>query len=356
MALIWVDSGRGQSDNTYIHNRYHWHDGSTTSPTTGGAGFTIQGNGNAWIWRDAAHNTRVGVELSAGVVSLIAVYLEMSTNSAGNTSTNDIIIFRSGTDDCGYVGFTAENALNITVSASVVASMTTSIVSNDWHRLEVRYSLDAGNGGQIELHVSGAEVLSWTGVTAATGIVGINRVGIRGATRTGGSLGRSHTEGFIVWTDDAPASFFGSTTRCFFYTPESDDSVDWVPDDAGDNAIQLDEFPNVDGDTTFVSSQTSGDIDTYNVSIAYSALGASDIPIGGMLHAIARGSGGADTLRLIFKYSGNQISGGTQSGGLSTVSNGSVYAGFFLVVSSDPGGGALTQSSVTSALIGIEHA
>jgi hypothetical protein len=360
MTILWIDSQTIITNRVATQGGYHFTSGNTLSPDT--LGFNISGStGWALQWRDGSHLARVGIEFSA--VSLLNVYHERDTNSANrSTSYVDIVTFRSGNDDCAFVGFTAENALNIVVSASVVASATTSLTSNTWHRLEYRFFLDASTGGQVEVHLSGAELLSFTGITAATGIVAINRVAIRGATNTAGSLGRDRTGAFVVFEGDDPASLLGSTTRVHAMIAVGDDTpVDWIPN-TGTNWQRVDEVPNMDDDTSFNSSNTSGDIDRYLMSqnestaVGISGMASDAVVKGVMVRGMARGSGGTDILRLLYGYSGFETSGGSNTTGGSTVSNTTTYSSFNLIVSVPPGGGAWTQSAVLSATTGIEHA
>lgn len=186
----------------------------------------------------------------------------------------------------------------ISVNVLGTSANTGLIAPNVWAYVEIEFVRNASTSGIVNIYVNGVAVLNISG--ANTGSASIASVSI-GA---GVSASAVNVDIDDVYISDS-ASKLGEC-RIDLLVPTSDDSVQWTPNSGSTNYTQVDEGP-TDGDSTFVSSLTPGNVDVYNLS----NLGATPSSILAVRGVVAARKDNASTRQ----YRAGLVSGATTSNG-----------------------------------------
>ncbi len=206
-------------------------------------------------------NTTVG---TARTHALPSTYSTLIAGVAYNPSalppaaTADVFILAAGATLTCRIGLNTSNQLVVRNSAgTTIATGTTVFVAGSWHYIEVK--IVVGTSGTVEVHLDGVvEIASTTGNFGTTNV---DTIRVQNATS-------NHIELFddmyaCDTTGSAPNNTFLGDVRVATVYPNADGAhAAWTPTGGGSHFSQVDETP-PDGDTTYVSDSTPGDIDSY---------------------------------------------------------------------------------------------
>jgi hypothetical protein len=153
-----------------------------------------------------------------------------------------------------------------------LGSSAASVLTTGSQYIELKVVIDTGTSGSFEVRINGANVLSATGInTAGAGSSGWNsfRLGIFGSAAGDGLDDFYVCDGSGSYNND----FLGDIkVECKVASSGDGSNADWTPSTGTDNGAMVDEA-SYDGDTTYNSSSTVSQKDTYNFA-ALSSTGA----------------------------------------------------------------------------------
>lgn len=187
----------------------------------------------------------------------LSVGFAYNTTNSGNTVGNALVSFLNadGTVVCCVVlnpsaGFTVKRG-SYSTGASLGSSNGGLVFSNVWNYIEVEFTRHA-SAGAVNIYVNGALVLSLSGVN--TGADDIVAVGI-----ASGKINLSYFDDYYI-TDTATRI---GECKIDMLVPNADTAQkDFTPLSGVDNFAMVDELP-VDGDTSYVTADTTGSADLY---------------------------------------------------------------------------------------------
>lgn len=180
--------------------------------------------------------------------------LDFRTNTIG---TADFAALMTGTTLTCRIGLTAGGPIRILNSGgSVIATGTTNITTNTWNFFEVKCFIN-GASGTVEVHLNGAtEIASTVGNFGASNIDTVGLIGSGSATFDWDNL-------WVLETSTSPNNNFLGVTRVETVYPNATGNYSqFTPNGATPNFACVDENP-PDGDATYVSSNTPGNLDSY---------------------------------------------------------------------------------------------
>lgn len=247
------------------------------------------------------------------------------------------------------------------IPAQIVANSTTGVLSVQngggttiatgitnvlpgWHYIELRIKIN-GASGECELNLDGAtEIATTVGNFGSTNIGSLLWI----AVVRGGSLNAVSFDDIYVLdtTGGAPLNTFLGDSHIYTVLPTSDGAnADWTPNSGVTGYTQVDDNP-YDGDTTYVSASTPGDISTF---------GFADLPFAsGTVYAIQpnlmarKDDAGLREIRPAIRQGGVDYSVGTVDA-LSTS-----YALYTSLLPLDPVAAAWTAANVNANEYGVE--
>ena len=260
-------------------------------------------------------------------------------------ATVDLIRFMDGASvQCGVSVNTAgklifwrgTNATVIDTGATVLAISTTCLIE-----LSVTFSTSGNSNGSYELRLDEVTEISASGTVDNTTTANASATG---ALILGGS-NTAHDDFYLCDNSGgSPTNTFLGAVRVETLYVTSDNSVTWTPL-SSTNASNVDETA-MDSDTTYNSSGSTGEVDTFNhgsLSSTPSTIHAVDIVAGMRKDDVT-----VQTVRT------KLISGGTTSNGSSSLPS-TGYAWYRDRYLTDPDNGAWTASAVNATKIGYEH-
>lgn len=166
------------------------------------------------------------------------------------------------------IGFDSTGRVQFYRGATLVATGTTvALVANTWHRIEVEF-LVADSGGSLVVRADGVEVYNFSGDTYTSGAVGANSIAWgRIGTSGGPSL---NIDDVMIWNSAgaAPNSWLGDF-RIETLVPINNGSINNGSSNLGtSNVFAVDEGIGIstNGDTDYVSLDTTGYFDLYQMS------------------------------------------------------------------------------------------
>jgi hypothetical protein len=183
-------------------------------------------------------------------------------NSLWNDSNNAIYAFQEGTTEHINILFSNPGGQIIvkrgTKTGTTIATSTQSCTAQLWQHYMVEVLIH-DTTGKVVVHVDGEEFINFTGDTRNGGTAGqVERFKLLAT----GNAAANHAH--VVWWDDqgdAPTAFT-EPMRIGAIWPESDDSVQFTPQGAGTNNVEVDEV-DCDDDTTYNESSTVGHKDRF---------------------------------------------------------------------------------------------
>ena len=143
---------------------------------------------------------------------------------------------------------------------TTIATGTTVLLTGVWYYIETK--LVVGTSGTVEVHLNGvAEITSTTGNFGTTNVDTINVKGNGSGTGATASL---FDDLYCVDTSgSSPRNTFLGDVRVETIYPTADGAhTAWTPNSGTTHFSRVDEAQ-ADGDTTYVSDSTPGDLDTY---------------------------------------------------------------------------------------------
>jgi hypothetical protein len=158
---------------------------------------------------------------------------------------------------------------SVIVGTALGAAGNVQLGLNNWYELEAELTVGTGTSGALVVKINGITVLNYTG---------INTQGTAGPT-IGYAGVFSYAAGNCWWDDlygldttgAAPYNTFLTAVagamgpRVYTAPGIADDGVTWTPN-SGTNNYSLTSELSFDGDTTYVSTATAGNIDLYNIA------------------------------------------------------------------------------------------
>jgi hypothetical protein len=186
-----------------------------------------------------------------------------------STNTPALVIIFDGTSNQVDLRLNADGTLSITRNGTVLGTSTRSITTNTWNHFELKVKIDPSTG-TAELRVNG---VAWIGPltglnTRATANSTANVIAIGNASQYGTAPNADYDD-IIVWdtqTTDANgftdiSDFIGDCGLSWLLPTGAGTTTQFTPD-TGSNYARVNEAT-PDGDTSYVSSSTVGNIDTY---------------------------------------------------------------------------------------------
>lgn len=176
------------------------------------------------------------------------------------STTNAFFIIKAGATNTCQLFFDASGHLQIKNSGgTVIATGTTVLATNAWHYVELKFVV--GTSGTIEVHLDGA-----AGEIASTvGNFGTTNVDTVGWSATASTSAATTVDDVYVadTTGSSPRNTFLGDVRVETVFPTgAGANTHWTPNGAGTNWGCVSETL-ADGDSTYISDSTPGDIDTY---------------------------------------------------------------------------------------------
>jgi hypothetical protein len=213
-----------------------------------------------------------------------------------------------------------------------------------WYYIELKVTIASGTSGLVECRVDGVPYLSYSGVnTSATGNAWLNQLGFP-------PYGSAVTQ----WVDDVYCcdtsgsvnnNYLGDIIVRALMPNGAGTNTQWTPNGQANNYQCVNEI-GPDEDTSYISSQTADQIDTYTLA---------DLPASAStVFAVQQ------TVRARKDDAGNRVIHGMLKSG-SSYSEGpdiacpSSYAYFQRVIETDPAGGSWTPSSINALEAGVKE-
>lgn len=246
--------------------------------------------------------------------------------------------------------FDSSNRPYVWNGSTSVASSSTIIGDNTWHYYELRIKVN-GASGECELYVDGASDIATT--TGNFGSTAIAQIGLN--TYGNGSFGGDDDR--RNWYDDvyavdltgpAPRNTFLGDCRVETIFPDADGAnLNWTPDTGVTHYSRVNEasgtFP--DSDTSYVTSNTAGDKDTYSCNNLSTATGN----IHGVQVSITakKTTAGYKEIKALARRSGVDYEGASKVLTTSYVTNSHLFE-------TDPSGGVWTVNKINTGEFGVE--
>jgi len=157
------------------------------------------------------------------------------------------------------------NTLTFNRGSTVLGTSPTVLVTGTWYYIEVKATI--GSAGAFEVRVDGVTKISGTGNTQSTGNTSTNGIQLS----VGDFSGFSYTidDVYILNSSGSTNNTFLGDCRVLTTLPNADNTsspstnLTWTPNSGTTHYTQVDDTPSPDDDTTYVSSATPGQIDTY---------------------------------------------------------------------------------------------
>ena len=247
-------------------------------------------------------------------------------------------------DDSGTVQdslvYNGDGTFSVRRVSSTVLGTTANlgILTDVWYYLEIDITIH-DTAGAYELRVNGVSVLSDSSVDTRNGGSGTCNT----ATLIWGTTGScSYDDGYAA----SGSSSFQGEIRVVTQVPTGDGAdQDWDPSSGSDGYAMVDEIPE-DGDTTYISSGTGGDKDTFT----FPALGLSGTVLAVQTVAVARkDDSGSRSIKSVVRSGGTDYAGSSHA--LSTS-----YAAYPDIWTTDPDtSSAWDVAGVDAAEYGVEN-
>ncbi len=281
--------------------------------------------------------------LPSNYATLFCGFAFQQTTSA--TGAYDVVSLNVGATRAFRIGISASNKLTISNSGgTVIATGTTTIAANTWYYIEVK-AFQSGASGTCELHLNGVsgEIASTTGNFGSSNFDTVDVVG-----QASGQPVFDVDDLYVADTSgSSPRNTFLGDVRIVTVMPSSDGAhTAWTPSGAGTHFSKVNEISGTypDGDTTYNSDSTPGDIDSY---------GADDIDSGATVFAVqvnlyAR-KDDANTRQIapLIRQASTDYVG-------TTVTLGSSYAFFSQLYNQDPVAADWTAANVNADEYGVK--
>jgi hypothetical protein len=271
------------------------------------------------------------------------LYVGFAWQSSSPTSTGGEIQLRTGATLTFRIGTDATGHLVIKNSSStVVATGTTVLLTNTWYYVEVHMLIN-GASGSCSARLNGVSEISNT-----TGNFGSSGVDTIVFTSGGGGPTMTYDDIYICdTTGSAPRNTFLGDVRVATIYPNADGAhAQWTPSSGPNHYDRVNEssgtFP--DGDTTYVSDATVGDLDTYT----FTSVDGGATVLGVQVNLYARKDDAATRqIAPVIRQSGTDNVG-------TTVTLSSTYAYYSQIYGQDPTATDWTATVVNGDEFGVK--
>ena len=303
--------------------------------------------GSGWQWNPFGGNRTLAKVLPSTYLSMVAGIGFMSTNNVNSSSPFNMQIFNfqdtGGSTTIARVGTNSAGRLQVTNSAgTVIATGTTVLAQNAWYFIEMK--LIVGTSGTCEVHLNGVpgEILPTVGNFGTTNIG-------RFALTFNTSGANPNWDDLYVQdlTGSAPNNDFLGDVVIETLFPNGDGTHQaWTPSAAGSHYTKVNEAT-PDGDTTYVSDISPGDIDTYTVG-SLATLSGTVYGVATNLYARKDDAATRQIAPVIREAGTDHV--GTTTPGLTTS-----YLYYRQLYPLDPAGAAWTIASVNGSEYGVKE-
>ena len=221
----------------------------TTAPRTGVNHLRLPGDG--FVQRSLSGNKATVIAGSAWLFTSVAPGNDFQVISVRDNTTIQIDVRLTP------VGF-----LRVTRNGTSLGITTTPLSPNIYYHIALKATIH-GSSGAFELRVNNVNVLSDTGVnTSATGNAYANAV--RLGAGTGANLGVTYVDDVFIYNGDGSTcnDFPGDMAVILLTVNGNGSTQNFTPSTGSNNSANVDDAT-PDGDSTYNSSATVGDIDLY---------------------------------------------------------------------------------------------
>lgn len=313
--------------------------GNSTIETTGG-----RFGGGALFPKQSSNNSQWGVKLTFTSAQPTTLFFGASVNSEVFNSTDiGFLLFR---EDANEHLRLSHNSSTGNVEVFILGSTAGDFFMSDsqWHRLEVKLIVD-GATGEVTIRLDGIEVFTSSGINTQAG---------SNSWTDNIAFVSEANDPDVIYDDVTCNDDQGSDNNDFLgdlrietLRPDADTGqVDFVPQGAGDNFVEVDESLGPDNDTTYSSSNVVGAIDLYEVED--SIVNPSAIMAVLIRSTLKKSDAGARDTRLLAN------TGTIGQGATNTLLTD--YSNFNEIFETDPStdGAPFTLANVNAMQIGVE--
>lgn len=227
------------------------------------------GTGNCFVITTADSGSSNGQtyaqkSLPAAYTGFVVGFAFKPTNTP--LADSEILTFLAGSTHAVAIVFTTTNKLVAKNSGGTTVATTTSTFTNgSWYYVEFKVVI-AGASGSVACDVNGsADFTATTGNFGSTGVDGIRLGWSDAASVTGNSKAFSIDDLYVLDTSATPHNdFLGDIAIETIFPSAAGAHTQWTPD-SGSNYARVNEHTGTypDGNTSFVSTQTTGNRDSY---------------------------------------------------------------------------------------------
>lgn len=277
--------------------------------------------------------------------SYSTIYLGFAHREGAFSASTDFFSLRAGTTSALRLSLNSSRILQVRNSGgTVVATGTTTFALSTWYYIEVKLVVN-GASGTVTVNLNGVagEISSTVGNFGSSNIdnVAINSTG-------NGSTWDWDDIYVLDSTGSAPRNNFLGDIRVETIMPNSDGTnTAWVPNTGTSHNNRVKEisgtFP--DGDTTYISDNTSGDRDTFGVG-ALSVTTGNVFGVQTNLYA-RKDDAGLRQISDVIRQGGTNYDGTTQTLGAS-------YLFYSQIHNQDPTGADWTVANVNADEYGVK--
>ena len=276
---------------------------------------------------------------------VVGIGFRITTNGLSDGTPNHAILslLTAAGGAVATISTDASGRIAVSGTAGVVATGTTVTLLNTWYYVELK--LIVGTSGSCELHLNGVpgEILS------TVGNFGTTNIGRVSMSEPGNNLSDLFLDDLYVQdlTGSAPNNDFLGDVVVETLFPSSDGThLDWTPVPSGTHFNKVNETV-PDGDSTYVSDLTPGDMDTYNVN-PLAAVSGTVYGVVTNLYARKDDAAGRQIAPVIREAGADHV-------GATTIGITTSYLFYRQVWQNDPLGAPWTIASVNSSEYGIKE-
>jgi hypothetical protein len=236
-------------------------DGWSANPTSIQAGSP---DGNCFRWSNFGAGTVSSHALPSSYATVIVGFAIRVTVNAFPT-TNTILRLLNGTTRVADLQFSSNKLRVLNAAGTAVATGTTSLVLQRWFYVELKITV-AGVSGACELRINGnTEIASTTG---NFGSANVDHVQLMNSNSNGASLVATDFDDlYVIDTGTSPNTDYLCDSQHIphiqtIYPTADGAHTDWTPNSGTAHFSRVNET-SPDGDTSYVSTATAGNRDSY---------------------------------------------------------------------------------------------
>ena len=323
MALEFMD-GFDHYNGAVLGARRKW------DASSGGSGVAGRFGGGAWdIWN-------ADLNLRTGQLSALATRTVGFAFKPDSFSTQVFFVLADGASTQLDMRLTGSGAIQVTRAGTALGTTTNLLVANAWVYIELQATIDPTVGAFTLKVWSGVNPGIWLAMTSQNTRATANS-STNGLTFQAVSPHYYIDDVYILNPSGSVNNNFLGECRIFTSLPTGDNTSAtgtnklWTPDAGTAHYTQVDDTPNPDDDTSYVSSATAGQIDTYT----YPAIAPTG-PIAAVQVTLTDRKDDAGARSICAEYRG----GGANYDGASTFTPSTSYLMHRQIWEADPATGA----------------